>query len=352
MLRDSNVSRRTVLKSGLAAGAIGLAGCLGDDDDVYTLTVGSTSSGSSTMRAGQAMARAMNQHSDSVAFDPQTSDGLVANLYEYDNGEFEAVGAGIDAYAQAMNGIGQFEDDPVDTVPHLGPLYTRAHIYFVAREGSGIEGVSDLREGGVNLYPIQPGFGTRLLTETIIQEADLWDQNEIINVDAGDAAGAFEEGRIDVAAVYDSNSAALAGWVQEIDVRNDLYLVPTDDEQFVDVVENYQGASAVEYEPPGWEQDVTELTEETLAWTLDAAWAYSPDVPADVTYEQCRIAYEHSDVLQESDETSFDYQDFDVHFTGGFLEGAPVHDGVADFLEEHDAWDDNWTRGGDEEFEV
>ncbi len=353
MPEGNSVSRRSVLKGGAAAGVIGLAGCIGGDDNgEYTLTVGCTSSGSSTMRAGQAMARAMNEHSDSVSFDPQTTDGLIANLYEYDSGEFEAVGVGTQGYAQAMDREGQFADDPVERLPHLGPLYTRAAIYFVAREGSGIEGVSDLREGGVNLYPIQPGFGTRLLTETIIKEADLWDQNEIVNVDVGDSAGAFEEGRIDVAAVYDSNSVALAGWVQEVDVRNDLYWVPTDDDQFIDVIENFEGASAFEYEPVGWEQDMDDLTDTTWAWTLDACWTFGPDVPADVTYELCRIAHEHSSTLQESDETSFDYQDIQTHFAGGFLEGAPVHDGVADWLDEQGEWDDSWTRGGDEEFEV
>ncbi len=354
MPQDGNVSRRKVLKGSLTAGAVGLAGCLGGGGggDTYTLTVGCTSSGSSTMRAGQAMARAMNEYSDSVQFDPQTTDGLIANLYEYDGGEFEAIGTGIHGYSLAMQGEAQFADDPVETLPHLGPLYTRAHIYFVAREGSGVEGVSDLREGGVNLYPIQPGFGTRLLTEQVLKEADLWEQNEIINVDVGDAAGAVEEGRIDVAAVYDSNSVALAGWVQEIDVRNDLYWLPTDDDQFIETVENFSGAAGFEYEPTGWEQDMSKLTDVTHTWTLDAGWAFGPDVPADVTYELCRIAHEHSDTLQESDETSFDYQDFETHFAGGFLEGAPVHEGVADFLEENDAWNDDWTRGGEEEFEV
>lgn len=304
------------------------------------------------MRAGQAMARALNEHSDSLQFDPQTTDGLIANLYEYDSGAFPSVGSGTHGYSLAMNGEAQFAEEPVSTLPHLGPLYTRAHIYFVGREGSGVEGVSDLREGGVNLYPIQPGFGTRLLTEQILQEAGLWEQNEIVNVSAGDAAGAVQEGRIDVAAVYDSNSAALAGWVQEIDVRNDLYFLPTDDDQFIEVLENFQGAQALEYEPIGWEQEMTRLTDTTYAWTLDAGWTFGPDVPDDVSYEICRVAHEHSDTLQESDATSFDYQDFEVHFAGGFLEGAPVHGGVADFLEENGAWNDDWTRGGDEEFEV
>ena len=353
MPEGNSVSRRSVLKGGAAAGLVGLAGCMGNGDNgAYSLTVGCTSSGSSTMRAGQAMARALNEHSDSLTFDPQTTDGLIANLYEYDSGEFEAVGAGIDGYAQAMNGTGQFEDDPVDVLPHLGPLYTRAHIYWVAREGSGVEGLSDLRDGGLNVYPIQPGFGTRLVTETIMKEADLWDQNEIVNVDVGDSAGAFEEGRIDVAAVYDSNSVSLAGWCAEVDVRNDLYWLPTDDDQFVEVAENYEGAEALMYEPIGWEQEMNELTDETIAWTLDSAWAFGPSVPADATYELCRVAHEHSSTLQESDETSFDYQDYEVHFAGGFLEGAPVHAGVADWLEEQGEWNDDWTRGDDEEFEV
>lgn len=358
MPSNGRVSRRKVLQGGLTAGVIGLAGCASSDDggsggeDSYSLTIGCTSSGSSTMRAGQALARALNEHSDFLSVDPQTTDGLIANLYEYDSGEFDSVGVGIHGYSLAMKGEAQFAEEPVETVPHLGSLYTRAHIYFVGVEGSGVKGVSDLREGGVNLYPIQPGFGTRLLTETILKEADLWDQNEIVNVDAGDAAGAVEEGRIDVAAVYDSNAVALAGWCQEIDVRNDLYFLPTDDDQFIQTVENFEGAGGFEYEPSGWQQDMTKLTDKTHTWTLDAGWTFSPDVPAKVSHEICRVQHEHSDTLKESDETSMDYQDLETHMAGGFIEGAPVHDGVANFLEEHDAWKDKWTRGGDEEFKV
>ncbi|WP_436348579.1 TAXI family TRAP transporter solute-binding subunit [Natronorubrum sp. FCH18a] len=355
MPEDSKTSRRKVLQGGAALGIAGLAGCFGGDDDTYALTVGCTSSGSSTMRAGQAMARTMDEHSDEVRFDPQATDGLIANLYEYDSGEFEAVGVGIHGYSQAMGSEGDFEDDPVEQLPHLGPLYTRAQIYLVARDGSDVESVSDLRDGGHNLFPIQPGFGTRLLTEEVLREADLWDQNEIINIDVGDAAGAFEEERIDVAAVYDSNGVALAGWVQEIDVRNDLHLIDPDDDQFIETLENFEGADAYETEVTGWEQDVTGIVDETWIWTLDAGWSFSPDVPADVTYELCEMYAEHADTVQESDETAMDYDDLESHFAGGFLEGAPVHEGVADFLEDNDLTvgeDVSGERGGDEEFTV
>lgn len=355
MPQDSNISRRKVLQGGVALGLAGLAGCIGSDGDTHTLIVGCTSSGSSSMRAGQAMARTMNQHSDVVTFDPQTTDGLIANLYEYDSDEFEAVGTGIHGYTKAMNQEGDFGDTPVGKLPHLGPLYTRAQIYFVARDGSGVESVSGLRDGGLNLYPIQPGFGTRLLTEEIIREAELWDQNEIVNVDVGDAAGAFEEERIDVAAIYDSNGVALAGWVQEIDVRNDLHLIEGDDDQFIEVLENFEGAAAYKTEATGWEQDVTDIVDETWTWTLDAGWAFGPDVPSDVTYELCQMYADHADTIQESDDTAMDYENIEEHFAGGFLEGAPVHDGVVEFLDEQDITvgeDVPGEPGGDEEFEV
>lgn len=355
MPQMGKITRRKVLEGGTALSLAGIAGCLGGGGDTYTLTVGCTSSGSSTMRAGQAMARTMNEHSDEVRFDPQTTDGLISNLYEYDGGEFEAIGTGIHGYSQAMNQGGDFEEEPVETVPHLGPLYTRAQIYFVARNGSGVESVSDLREGGYNLHPIQPGFGTRLLTEEIIREAGLWEQNEIINADAGDAAGAFEEGRIDVAAVYDSNGEALAGWVQEIDVRNDLHIIEANDEQFVETLKNFEGAAAYQTEPVGWEQDVTGVTDQTWTWTLDAGWAFSPDVPSDVTYELCQMYAEHADTVQESDETAMDYENLEEQFAGGFLEGAPVHEGVVEFLDEQDITvgeDVPGEPGGGEEFEV
>ena len=202
MTRDSGSSRRRFVQGAATLGVLGLAGCTGGgggegDGDVVTITIGGTSTGSSTQAAGQALARAASMHSDSVQISVQETDGWTANLYEFDNDQIPAMGVDNNSLAKALEEEGPFADTPVGKLPHQGFMFTSLQIHWVGLEGSGVESTADLRDGGYTIYPIQPGLGTRLLTEEIIKEAGVWEQHDILNVDTGDIPGAVGEGRVD-----------------------------------------------------------------------------------------------------------------------------------------------------------
>ena len=185
-----------------------------------TVTIGATSSGSSSQQAAQAYARAASQHSDSVSIDPQVTSGWTANLQEYDDGNIPGMAVDNNSLAKAINEEGPFADEPVDKLPMQSFMFTSLEIYWVALDGSGIEHVDDIRDGGHTIYPIQPGFGTRLLTEEILQDAGMWEPNEKYNGNTGDVPGAVEEERVDALCIYGANGVELSSWVQEVDVRS------------------------------------------------------------------------------------------------------------------------------------
>ncbi|SDR35508.1 substrate-binding domain-containing protein [Natronobacterium texcoconense] len=338
--------RRNFLKGAAAMGVVGVAGCLGDDDG-HTITIAGTASGSSTQAAGQALARAAQEHSDELSVDVQVTEGWTANLYEYDEDEFSTIGVDNNSWAAALNGEEDFADNPVDDLPMQGFLFTSLEMHWVAMDGSGIESTADLRDGGYTIYPIEPGFGTRLLTEQLLREDGIWDENDINNEDTDDIPGAVEEGRVDALALYGSNGVDLSGWCQEVDVRSggDLYAIEADD-QFVESIESMDGASHVRKEPYGYEQDVTsELgVDEVDFWALQGQWAFGPDVHPDAVYEMLRVAHEHHDTMRESDPTTLDYDDPAV-MTDAVMEDVDVHPGAAEFFQDNDVWDDSWSVG-------
>lgn len=347
MARDISQSRRDVLKmvgAASAVGATGLAGCLDSDEEV--VTIGATSTGSSTQAAAQALARAANQHSETVRVDPQETGGWTANLYEFAGGDIPAMGVDNNSLAKAMAEEGPFEDEPVDTLPMQGFIFTSLEMYWMAIEGSGIESTADIEEGGYTIYPIQPGFGTRLLTQEVIERAGLWEQNDINNLDTGDIAGAVEEGRIDAMVVYGANGVDLTGWAQEVDARaeGELYAIPIHD-QFEEAIDNTAGALKTEFEPYGWlnQEAVTSRTDTVTSWALAGQWAFGPDISADATYEICRLALEHDDSIRESDPTTLDHTPDSM--TDAVIADLEIHPGVADFFEEYGVWDDSWIRG-------
>ncbi len=349
-MKRTTISRRNVLSAVAATGVVGVAGCLGgDDEDTYRMVLGGSSDGSSTFQAGQALARAADQHSDVLDISVQETAGWGAHLYEYDDGELSAFGVDNNSMSQAMNDEGDYEDNPVDGLPMQGFVHANLEIFWIAVEGSDIESTADLQDGGYDVHPIEPGFGSRVLTEDIMKTADIWDQNEIVNINASDVAGAVEEGRIDALAVYGTNQTNLAGWVEELDIRNEgeLYLIEVDD-NFFDAIEATPGAVHTEIEPYAWEQDLTTLIDTTDAWVLPGQWAFGPDVPADITYEIARLCHEHVDTIEESDPVTLDFSDPEV-MTTAIMPEVDVHPGIAEFFEEHGVWDDEWTRGEAEE---
>ena len=352
MVDSDKTTRRDVVKGAAAMGAVGLAGCSGGGDggdggdgggDV-TVTIGGTSTGSSTQAAGQALARAASQHSDFLNISVQETQGWTANLYAYDNGDIPAMGVDNNSLAKALSEEGPFAEDPVDTLPNQGFLFTSLQIHWVGLDGSGVESVSDLREGGYTIYPIQPGFGTRLLTEEILKEAGMWEPNEILNLDTGDIPGAVEEGRVDALCLYGANGVNLSGWCQNVDVRSGggLNLLEVDDD-FRQVIEDNPGAILEEVEPYGYEQDVTAYTDTMTTWSLAGQWAFSPDIPARATEEICRLAIEHEETLRESDPTTLEYSP--EAMTQTVIPEIDIHAGVANFFEDNDVWEDSWSRG-------
>jgi TRAP-type uncharacterized transport system substrate-binding protein len=339
-----------MLKGAATLGVISVAGCTGDsggdgDGESYQISIGGTSSGSSTQQAGQALARAANQHSDILDVSVQVTDGWTANLYEFDGGNISSMGVDNNSLSKAMNEEGPFAEEPVDSLPMQGFVFTNLEMYWVAMDGSGIESTADLQEGGYTIYPIQPGFGTRLLTEEIIREAGLWEQNTINNSNTSDIPGAVEEGRVDALCIYGANGAELSSWVQEVDVRSGGNLNAIEvDQNFEDAIDATAGAIKTEIEPYGWEQDVTSITDTVTSWVLAGQWAFGPDVPAAATEEVARLSAEHGDAIRESDPTALDHSDVES-MTAAVIPELDIHPGVADYFEANDVWNDEWQRG-------
>ncbi|MFO7834143.1 MAG: TRAP transporter substrate-binding protein [Halohasta sp.] len=349
-MKEHDLSRRDMVKGAATLGVITTAGCTGGgggdgDGESYEISIGGTSSGSSTQQAGQALARAASQHSDILDVSVQVTDGWTANLYEFADDNLSSMGVDNNSLSKAMNEEDPFDEDPVDTLPMQGFVFTNLEMYWVAMEDSGIESTADLQEGGYEIYPIQPGFGTRLLTEEIIKEAGLWEDNEINNADTSDIPGAVEEDRVDALCVYGANGAELSSWVQEVDVRSGgaLNIIEVD-QNFEEAIDATAGALKKTLEPYGWEQDVTGITDSTISWVLAGQWAFGPDVPAAATEEVARLSAEHGDAIRESDPTALDHSDVES-MTEAVIPDLEIHPGVADYWEANDVWNDEWIRG-------
>ena len=363
------VSRRNVIKSvGASTVALSLAGCTSDGSggsgendnsgnsdesdggsetsgssqkESYTVPMGAGSSGGNTFQFCQAVSRALDEHSEKAGMSVQETEGWVSNTYLYDKGNIPAVSLDNNTADLAFRGEGKFSDQPVENLPYQGFGYTTIQIYWLAVEGSGIKSTADL--AGKNVYPIQPGFGTRLLTETILKEAGMWEDIKAVNVDVGDVPGAIAEDRIDAFATYGVNGKSLVSWGQQIDVNADVYAIEMGS-NFENAVDKVGGARKVSFEPYGWEQDVTRVTDEVTSWSLDGQLRFGSEVPKDVVHEILSVVHNNVDTVKEADSNALPYGEVET-FSSSYLPDQPVHPGAASFLKENDAWNDDWKIG-------
>jgi len=99
MFDNDGPSRRNVLKGTAGLGALSLAGCLGgggggSGNEPVDLTVGSSSSGSSTYGNSQAIQRVVSENSDYLNFITQDAGGDPQSIRLYADGEINSYSAG------------------------------------------------------------------------------------------------------------------------------------------------------------------------------------------------------------------------------------------------------------------
>nr|WP_275039993.1 TAXI family TRAP transporter solute-binding subunit [Natrialba hulunbeirensis] len=341
------VSRRDALKLAGGVGLVGLAGCLGDGDQT-DITVGSSSSGSTTYDNSQAIQRVVSEQSDSINFITQDAGGDPQSMRLYADDELNAYSTGNFILNQALTDSGPFEEpDNIDTFPLHGFSHLSLNLYWVALEDSGIETTDDLF--GADIYALPAGWGLRDLTEQMYGEVGLWEELEegVVNFETSEAASAMEEGRVDAAVVYTSNYDALPAWAVEVDARNDIQMVEMTDE-FAEAANEFAGAGYEELDeaPGGWDQDVDIGADSYPTWTETYPYMFDPDISDEVVYDLMEICHEHYQSMQDAQPAILDYSDPEnFTFALTHTDEVGVHPGAADWYEDNGVWNDDWTRG-------
>lgn len=356
MVKNGRQTRRSVLEATAGIGAIALAGCIGGgggggdgEQEPVEMTVGSSSSGSSTYGNSQAIQRVVSKESDYLNFITQDAGGDPQSIRLYAQGEINAYSAGNFIMAQALSETGPFAPpDNVSEFPQLGFGHLSLNLYWMALEDSDIETTDDLP--GRNIYALPAGWGLRDMTEQMYSDAGLWEglSENVVNIETAQAASALEENRIEAFVTYTSNFTQLPSWATEIDARASVRAIEMTDD-YVSAAQNFDGAGYQELdEIGGWDQDVQGGDFPKHTWTETYPYYFSPDLPAQAVYDLMEICHNNYESMQEANPTILDWSDpenFTFALTEGHTDEIPIHPGAADWYEENDAWDDSWTRG-------
>ncbi len=167
-------------------------------------------------------------------------------------------------------------------------------------------------------------------------------------IDSGMVADALSDGSIMGAAIYTTAGLSLPTYLREAEMRmaDEFYAVSPNDEEIAQL--EAAGLSVVDIDATvPFSTDVG--TDSYKAVPILFAYNVKADVPADFVKMKLEIFEAAADRLAEY-EPGFGPLAND--FVGMQVSGIranpdiPVHEGMAQFLEERDAWDDAWTRVG------
>jgi TRAP-type uncharacterized transport system substrate-binding protein len=317
---------------------------LGGDSDSIRLGTGPVDSHSH--RAGQALAVAVDRHSDSLTLTVEPIGTASERLYAASERAVGAVGVDNTTLYRANQNQGAFDLDPVESLPHQGFMYGRLDHYWLTATDldstGGRDSIANLPDE-VTVYPVQPGTPSRLVAGQLLREAGLWNAVRIDNRPRQQVPEAVEAGEIDVFPAVEINGQELAPWCQEIDDRvgERLGVLPVDD-TFQSTIETAPNAITAEIEPTGWER--ADLPSAIDGWSLPRQWLFDATVDSEAVAELTRVAHEETETIQSVDRLALDRTEPTV-MTAGVIPEIPVHEGVVSVFESLGVWESEWTRG-------
>ncbi len=345
----NNGNRREFLQLAGGAGAIALAGCAGDDNgDDPTITMGTSSDGSSSWTIGQAMQAEVDRHSDSITLAAERTDGFSANIGLMSGGDVDSIMLFNNMYDDAAQGVGTSEGEEfdVDEIGWQGGAHQSGEYFMVTTEDSDIEYYQDLVGRDVATAPT--GTGVHPVFHDFLDEGLGIDPEEDFNrqdLEWGDHSSALQDGRIEACIMFTHNFGEFwSGTWQELAAQNDiepLQIHPDNEEaaqEHLGPLYEVMDYPVVEDAAPAFEGVEAPCVFMVVIWLID------PESPADAWYEICEILTENVDELQDASPIVWDL-DTEQAFTAGIIEDYPIHPGVAEFLQDNDWWDDAWTAG-------
>lgn len=347
MARNDRISRRKVISTVGAVGLLGLAGCSGDGGNgggnTYTYTLGTSGESTGTHQVGVAFSSVLDEHSDILTLNPQTSPGTTANPRLMDQGQIDvAQSTDLNGWRGNTGKEPYTGDGAIDTTLCQSLSWMTVDIVFFKR---AVDRLSDIKT--VNDIPSDvpmtwgpPGASGYSVAEIGFEIAGAGGPSDfdLQNMEFGDIAIAMREKRIDIAMSLTVNRNTLLGYVQELDSTNKI-----------DVIQWPWSEKEAEDHPsplsPGtvsadlFSNDLS--VDEFKALSTGYSTYFTPDHPNEATYEFAKVLLENNkDVQGYHNALSGFGSDFATEWLAPGP-NVPVHPGVEKYLKENDLWKDD-----------
>lgn len=305
--------------------AFGIAGSASAQDQQF-ITIGTGGVTGVYYPTGGAICRLvnLNRAEHGIRCSVESTGGSVYNTRTIRQGELDFGVVQSDVQAAGLNGTGAFEEDgPFEGLRALFSVHPEP-MHLMVRADAGIETVEDLRGKKVNIA--NPGSGTRVLAETLLQYYDI-DPGEFAvaaELKSSEQSAALCDGNID-ATIW---AAGLPnGSSQEATSTCDVNIISLEGEAIDTLLaENkaYGAATIPGGMYPGNDEDIA-------SWGPLATFVTSAETPDDVVYAVVEGVFDNFDDFKRL-HPAFARLEQDQMISAGL--SAPLHPGAERYYRE------------------
>lgn len=167
--------------------------------------------------------------------------------------------------------------------------------------------------------------------------------HEYVEIDLSMAGSSLAAGHVQAINAYTSGEKTVSPWLLEAELATDIAILNPSEEEIEILNEN--GIQVVEIDPDVFETDVHVDT--VIRVPFFYGFHTGPDVmPEDDVYNMLNLIMEHTEELAEQDaiygQINEDMIDIQYRGVQSSVDYVKIHPGLARFLKEHDAWEDEW----------
>ncbi|QFU84410.1 TAXI family TRAP transporter solute-binding subunit [Natronorubrum aibiense] len=329
-------SRRAFLTATGIGATTALAGCLGNDDsaDEGTVRMRTSESTTAAYAANEGIAAVINDYSDNLFVEAQTSSGTEANIGALNNEEAEMVYIQNWSVQDVVSGEGAFGNLDFE-MAQIFHFYDLPWFFCTANEEMST--ISDI-DGDTTVSPTPEGSGTAPALERAIGYAT--DDYERISIGYGEQASAMNEGRLDVGVGTYMNFGIVPGWTQEMMGTIDFRVLGADNvlNEWEDddrlLIQSFDGDEL---------EDAAYTPDEVHCPTFAYNFVSRADLDYDTVYNFLETMHENRAELEDYSAVlaRMEEEDFWVE---NMYDEVPFHAAAADFYEEKGLWHDDFER--------
>ena len=238
------------------------------------------------------------------------------------------------------------EDPYEDLDPEVGDLVHSFYAYPMETFLTVLEDNADNYDSwsdfdGEPVFFSPAGYMNWMNMQRIFDALDIEFNHE--EIDSGMTHDALRDGTIEGAASYTTAGQSLPTWWEEAQLQVDIAVINPSDDELDTLAE--QGLTPTEIDPGVFDAQDDVGVDTILGIPILFGYNVRADADPDFVYEKLNIFYENRDELAELDPG---FEPLADDFVGMQVQGIevnpdiPVHQGLADFLEDQDAWNDDW----------